>query len=164
VVAGWATVGGEQVFAVVLSSWLAFGPSRARYAAIGVLDELGVAPGYTTSRVGFAIPVKRVDRFVHFDRVADHAAERLVHVGDERDALGSLRADGEAKAHLECVVHQIVHVGEGALAANLGLSRTSLREAVRALTVLGVIAVVLVGRARPGRYPRTSKRVRMPLA
>jgi glycosyltransferase involved in cell wall biosynthesis len=29
----------EQVFAVVLSSWLAFGPSRARYAAVGSLRE-----------------------------------------------------------------------------------------------------------------------------
>ena len=29
----------EQVFAVVLSSWLAFGPSRARYAAVGKLRE-----------------------------------------------------------------------------------------------------------------------------
>ena len=28
----------------------------------------------------------------------------------------------------------------------------------------GVVAVATVGRARPGRYPRTSKRVRMPLA
>jgi cellulose synthase/poly-beta-1,6-N-acetylglucosamine synthase-like glycosyltransferase len=29
----------EQVFGVVLSSWLAFGPSRARYAAVGALRE-----------------------------------------------------------------------------------------------------------------------------
>jgi len=29
----------EQIFAVVLSSWLAFGPSRARYAAVGSLRE-----------------------------------------------------------------------------------------------------------------------------
>lgn len=31
----------EQVFAVVLSSWLAFGPSRARYASVGSLREAG---------------------------------------------------------------------------------------------------------------------------
>ena len=29
----------EQVFALVLASWLAFGPSRARYAAIGLVRE-----------------------------------------------------------------------------------------------------------------------------
>jgi len=31
----------EQIFAVVLSSWLAFGPSRARYAAVGAVRETG---------------------------------------------------------------------------------------------------------------------------
>ncbi|MBK7998404.1 MAG: hypothetical protein IPK15_06735 [Verrucomicrobia bacterium] len=31
----------EQVFAVVLSSWLAFGPSRARYDSVGVARESG---------------------------------------------------------------------------------------------------------------------------
>jgi len=31
----------EQVFAVVLSSWLAFGPSRARYAPVGQTRETG---------------------------------------------------------------------------------------------------------------------------
>ena len=31
----------EQVFALVTGSWLAFGPSRARYAAVGVLREAG---------------------------------------------------------------------------------------------------------------------------
>jgi GT2 family glycosyltransferase len=31
----------EQVFALVLASWLAFGPSRARYAALGGLRESG---------------------------------------------------------------------------------------------------------------------------
>ena len=31
----------EQVFALVTGSWLAFGPSRARYAAVGALRESG---------------------------------------------------------------------------------------------------------------------------
>lgn len=31
----------EQVFALVLGSWLAFGPSRARYRTVGVLREAG---------------------------------------------------------------------------------------------------------------------------
>jgi succinoglycan biosynthesis protein ExoA len=31
----------EQVFALVLASWLAFGPSRARYAAVGQVRETG---------------------------------------------------------------------------------------------------------------------------
>jgi len=31
----------EQVFALVLASWLAFGPSRARYAAVGKVRESG---------------------------------------------------------------------------------------------------------------------------
>jgi glycosyltransferase involved in cell wall biosynthesis len=31
----------EQVFALVLASWLAFGPSRARYAPVGVVRESG---------------------------------------------------------------------------------------------------------------------------
>jgi len=31
----------EQVFALVLGSWLAFGPSRARYASVGALRETG---------------------------------------------------------------------------------------------------------------------------
>jgi succinoglycan biosynthesis protein ExoA len=31
----------EQVFALVLASWLAFGPSRARYAAVGRVRETG---------------------------------------------------------------------------------------------------------------------------
>jgi len=31
----------EQVFALVLSSWLAFGPSRARYASVGKVRESG---------------------------------------------------------------------------------------------------------------------------
>lgn len=31
----------EQVFALVLSSWLAFGPSRARYTPVGTLRETG---------------------------------------------------------------------------------------------------------------------------
>ncbi|TAK93056.1 MAG: glycosyltransferase, partial [Verrucomicrobia bacterium] len=31
----------EQVFALVLASWLAFGPSRARYASVGAVRESG---------------------------------------------------------------------------------------------------------------------------
>lgn len=31
----------EQIFALVTGSWLAFGPSRARYAAVGALREVG---------------------------------------------------------------------------------------------------------------------------
>ncbi len=31
----------EQVFAVVLASWLAFGPSRARYTAVGKMRDTG---------------------------------------------------------------------------------------------------------------------------
>ena len=31
----------EQVFALVHASWLAFGPSRARYTAVGILRESG---------------------------------------------------------------------------------------------------------------------------
>ena len=40
----------EQVFAVVLSSWLAFGPSRARYDSVGAARATSDWPSLVTMR------------------------------------------------------------------------------------------------------------------
>jgi flavin reductase (DIM6/NTAB) family NADH-FMN oxidoreductase RutF len=71
----------------------------------------------------------------------------------------------EAKVHLECVVHQIVHVGEGPLAANLVIGRILLIHADESVLTGGQIdpaKLDTVGRMDGINYCRT--RDRFPLA
>jgi flavin reductase (DIM6/NTAB) family NADH-FMN oxidoreductase RutF len=72
---------------------------------------------------------------------------------------------GEALVHLECVVHQIVHIGEGSLASNLVIGRILLIHAADSVLSDGRIdpaRLDTIGRMDGINYCRT--RDRFPLA
>ncbi|MCG5055202.1 MAG: flavin reductase family protein [Myxococcales bacterium] len=126
--------------------------------------NLRVVPEFVVSAASFDQRVAVNETSAEFDyEVDEFAACGLTPVASEQVRPPRV---GESRAHLECVVHQIVRVGDGPLAANLVIGRIVMVHADDAIvTAEGQIdahKLDTIGRMGGASYARTTELFELP--